>query len=63
MKSLQKNYDEDSDKRFILQIDVEYPKNSHYLHNDLLFLPEKTEINKFKTLLCNIYDKKTILFR
>ena len=34
-----KNYDEDSDKGYILEVDVEYPKNSPDLHSDLPFLP------------------------
>ena len=29
-----KNYDEDSDKGYILEVDVEYPKNLYNLHND-----------------------------
>ena len=41
-----KNYKEDSDKRYILEIDVEYPENLYDLHNDLPFLAEKMEINK-----------------
>ena len=32
-----KNYDEDSDKGYILEVDVEYPKNLYNLHNDLPF--------------------------
>ena len=52
-----KNYDEDSDKIYILEIDVEYPKNLHDLHSDLPFLPEKCS-----ELVCNLYDKKTMLF-
>ena len=32
-----KSYDEDSDKRYILKVDVGYPKNLHDLHSDLGF--------------------------
>ena len=52
-----KNYDEDSDKGYILQVDVEYPKNIHDLDNNLPFLPEKVKINKCVKLVCNLYDK------
>ena len=53
-----KNYDEDSDKGYILEVDVEYPKNLHNLHSDLPFLPERMKINKCNKLVCNLYDKK-----
>ena len=36
-----KNYDEDSNKGYILELDLEYPKNLHDLYSDLPFLPEK----------------------
>ena len=49
-----KNYDEDSDKGYILEVDAEYPKN---LHSDLPFLPERMKINKCGKLVCNLYDK------
>ena len=52
-----KNYDEDSDKGYILEVDVEYPKNLSYLHNDLPFLPERIKTNKCSKLICNLYDK------
>ena len=51
-----KNYDEDSDKGYILEVDVEYPKNLHGLHSDLSFLPERMKIDKCKKLVCNLYD-------
>ena len=56
-----KNYDEDNDKGYILEVDVEYPKNLHDLpdlHSDLPFLPEKMKIDKCNKLVCNLYDKK-----
>ena len=52
-----KNYDEDSDKGYILEVNVEYPKNLNYLHSDLPFLPERMKINKSSKLVCNLYDK------
>ena len=33
-----KNYDEDSDKGYITEVDVDYPKKIHNLHSDLPFL-------------------------
>ena len=37
-------------------------KYLHDLHSDLLFLPETMKINKCNKLVCNLYDKKTMLF-
>ena len=53
-----KNYDEDTDKGYKLEVDVEYPKNLHDLHSDLPFLPERMKIDKCNKLVCNLYDKK-----
>ena len=55
-----KNYDEDSDKGYILEVDVKYPKNLHGLHEDLPFLPERMKIGKCKKLVCNLHDKKRL---
>ena len=52
-----KNYDEDSDKGYIFEVDVEYPKNLHDLHSDLPFLPERMKISKCNKLVYNLYDK------
>ena len=53
-----KNYDEDSDKGYILEVDAKYPKNLHGLHEDLPFSPERIKIGKCNKLVCNLYDKK-----
>ena len=71
-KEFIKNYDEDSDKGYILEVDVGYskveskgryyPEYLHDLHSDLPFSPERMKINKCTMLVCNLYDKKTMLF-
>ena len=39
-----KLFDEDNDKGYIFEVDVEYPKNLHDFHNDLPFLPGRMNI-------------------
>ena len=56
-KDLIKNYNKESDKRYFLEIDVQYPKELHERHDDLPFLPEKMKIEKVVKLLTNLHDK------
>ena len=58
-----KNYDENSDKGFFLEVDIGYPKNVHNLYNDLPFLPERMKINKCNKLVCNLHDKNNYVAR
>ena len=53
-----KNYDENSNKGYILEVDVEYPKNLFNIHGDLPFLAERKKIKKCNKLVCNIHDKE-----
>ena len=53
-----RNYDENNDKGYILEVDVKYSKRLHELHSDLPFLSEGMEINKCNKLVCHLYDKK-----
>ena len=53
-----KNYDEDSNKGYFFEVDVEYPRNLHRLHSDLPFLPEKMKINNCTKLVCSLNDKE-----
>ena len=53
-----KNFDEDSNKGYILEVDVEYPKNLLNFHGDLPFLAERKKTKTFNKLVCNIHDKE-----
>ena len=53
-----KLYDEDSNKRYILEVDVQYPKDLHNLHSSLPFLSQRMKIKKCNKLASNLYDKK-----
>ena len=53
-----KNYNENDNKGYILEVDVKYSKRLHELHSDLPFLPERMKINKCKKLVCNLFNKK-----
>ena len=57
-EELIRNYDENSDKGHILEVDVKYPKKLHHLHSDLPFLPKRMKIDKCKKLVCNLRNKK-----
>ena len=54
-------YDEDIDKRYILEVRVKNPKKLHKLQSDLLFLPKRIKIEKCEKLACNMYDNKTYI--
>ena len=45
-----KNYDEDNKKGYILEVDVEYPKDLHNLHSDLSDLSLLSERIKIKKM-------------
>ena len=47
-----------SNKGYILEVDVDYPSKLHKLHSDMPFLPEKMKIDKTQKLVCNLRDKK-----
>ena len=42
----------------ILEVDLEYPKNLHDLHNDYPLAPEQIMVNKTSKLIPNLGDKK-----
>ena len=53
-----KSYNENSNKGYVLEVDVKYPKNVFNLHKDIQFLAERRKIEKCKKLVCSIHHKK-----
>ena len=51
-------YDENSDKEYFLEVDVEYMKTLFNSHQDLPFLPERKKIKKVEKFICSIEDKE-----
>ena len=57
-KDFIKNYDYNSNKGYILEVAVEYPKNLFDLHDDLPFLAERKKIKNCAKLIYNIHNKQ-----
>ena len=57
-KDFIKNYNQDSNEAYFLEVAVQFPKKLHDLHNNLSFLPETMNIEKVEKLVTNLYDKK-----
>ena len=51
-----KDYDEDIDEGYMLEVDTKFPKMLHAFYNDLPFLPKRMKIEKFDKLVCNLYE-------
>ena len=53
-----KNYDENSDEGYFLEVDVEYPKQLFASHKELPFLPERRKLEKVEKLVFSIEGKE-----
>ena len=56
-KDFIKNYNEESDEGYFLEVDVQYPEKLHKIHNDLPFLSERMKLGKIEKLVTNLHDK------
>ena len=52
-----KNYNEKSDGRYFVEVDVQYTEKLYELYNDLPFLPKRMKIEKVEKLATNLHDK------
>ena len=52
-----KNYNEESDERYFLKVDIQYPEKLPELHNDLPLLREKVKIENVEKPITNLLDK------
>ena len=52
-----KSYNGESDERYFLEVDAQYPEKLHDLYNDLLFLPERVKIEKVEKCVANLHYK------
>ena len=53
-----KSYNENSDRGYFLEIDVEFPKNLFSFHKDFSYVPERKTIGKVGKLVCSVKDKE-----
>ena len=57
-----KNYNENSDIGYFLEVNIDYPKELFNLHKYLPFLLERKKVNKCEKLISSTEDKKNMLF-
>ena len=57
-ENVKKNYDENSNRGCILEVDIEYPKQLWIHHKDLPFLSERKKLDKVEQLATSIEDKE-----
>ena len=58
MKNSLKKYDEDCNKGYFLEVDIDYSKKLFNLHKDLPFLSERKKVQNAEKLNCSIEDKE-----
>ena len=53
-----KNYNENSNIGYFLEVDIDYSKKLLNLHKDLTFLPKNKKVNKVEKRICSTEDKE-----
>ena len=52
-----KNYNEKRDEGCFLEVDIQYPKKLHELHNNLALLPERMKIENVAKPVAKLHDQ------
>ena len=58
-----KSYIDYTNEGYFLEVDVQYPKNLHNLHNDLSFLFERMKIETIEKLVANLHYKEEYVIK
>ena len=53
-----RNYDENSDLGYFLEVDIDFLEKLFNLYKDLPFLPKRRKVNKVEKFICSIEDKE-----
>ena len=53
-----KNYNENCNTGYFLEVDIDYPKKLFDFHKELTFLLESKKVNKVEKLICSAEDKE-----
>ena len=51
------SHNEESEKGYFFEVDIQYPKHLHKTQNVLPFLSERMKIEKVEKLVANLHDK------
>ena len=55
------NFNEDSDKGYFLEVDVQHPEKVFNLHKNLSFWAERLKIENVEKLVANSHGKKYVI--
>ena len=53
---------EEKHEWYFLEVEIQYPENLRNLHNNVLFLHERINIQKIEKIVANLHDKINMLF-
>ena len=59
-QKLRENYDDGTNKGYILEVYARFDKPLHTIHSGLSFLRDRIDIGKSQKLVCNMFDKKKL---